>query len=192
MPTTTQQPPSALLVMDIQKSMIERLGDKKDLLIGPLRTAISAARTAGIPIIYVVVGFRKGYPEISPENKSFSAIKQNTAAFAGLEEPLIIHDEVAPQPGDVVVTKRRISAFTGSDLEVVLSGGGIRHLVLTGIATSGVVLSTIREAADKDFRLTVLSDGCADMDAEVHQVLLGKIFPRQADVMTVQEWAAAL
>jgi nicotinamidase-related amidase len=53
-------------------------------------------------------------------------------------------------------------------------------------------LSTIREAADKDFRLTVLSDGCADMDAEVHQVLLGKIFPRQADVMTVQEWAAGL
>jgi nicotinamidase-related amidase len=60
--------------------------------------------------------------------------------------------------------------------------------VLTGIATSGVVLSTVREAADKDYRLTVLADCCADGDQEVHQVLTTKVFPRQADVLTVGEW----
>jgi nicotinamidase-related amidase len=60
--------------------------------------------------------------------------------------------------------------------------------VLTGISTSGVVLSTLREAADKDYQITVLSDCCADMDDEVHRVLTTKIFPRQADVLTVQEW----
>ena len=85
-----------------------------------------------------------------------------------------------------------MSAFTGSDLEVVLRSGRIEHLVLTGFATGGVVLSTLREAADKDFRLTVLSDGCADRDEEVHTVLLTKVFPRQADVMTVAEWEKAL
>ena len=64
----------------------------------------------------------------------------------------------------------------------------IRHLTLTGIATSGVVLSTLREAADKDYELSVLSDACADMDAEVHQMLLTKVFPRQAAVKAVVDW----
>jgi nicotinamidase-related amidase len=124
---------------------------------------------------------------VSPNNKSFSAIKQNQAAFA---DPAAssVHADLAPQQGDIVVTKRRVSAFTGSDLEVILRSLGIQRMVLTGIATSGVVLSTLREAADKDYQLTVLSNGCADMDAEVHSVLLNKVFPRQADVMTVDQW----
>jgi nicotinamidase-related amidase len=183
-------PNTALLIMDIMNGTIGRLGDHSAPLIDSLTTAIAAARVAGIPVIYIVVGFRKGFPEISPENKSFSTLQQNPAFMAGLEEPLTVHASVAPQPGEIVVTKRRISAFTGSDLEVVLRARGIRHMVLTGIATSGVVLSTLREAADKDFRLTVLSDCCADADAEVHQVLTGKVFPRQADVMTAREWVS--
>lgn len=68
----------------------------------------------------------------------------------------------------------------------------IRHLVLCGIATSGVVLSTVREAADKDYRLTVLADLCADTDAEVHSVLIGKVFPRQARVTSAAEWLESL
>jgi nicotinamidase-related amidase len=68
----------------------------------------------------------------------------------------------------------------------------VTRLVLTGIATSGVVLSTLREAADRDYELTVLADGCADADDEVHRVLIEKVFPRQALVMTVEEWATAL
>jgi nicotinamidase-related amidase len=182
---------TALLVMDVQSNIVSRLEDSA-ALINTLKWAIGTARAAGIPIIYVVVGFRKGFPEISPENKSFSPIRQNSAAMSSMEEPIAIYPDVAPQPGDIVVTKRRISAFTGSDLAVVLSGLGVRHLVLTGIATSGVVLSTIREAGDKDYRMTVLSDGCADMDNEVHTVLLTKVFPRQADVMSAGEWAVRL
>ncbi len=91
-----------------------------------------------------------------------------------------------------MVTKRRVSAFSGSDLEVVLRAGGINALVLAGIATSGVVLSTLREAADLDMSLAVLADACADADEEVHRVLLGKVFPRQAQVLTVGQWVAAL
>ncbi len=101
------------------------------------------------------------------------------------------HPDVAPGPDDIVVTKRRVSAFAGSDLDVVLRAKGIDHLVLTGIATSGVVLSTLRQAADLDFTLTVLSDGCLDNDPEVHGVLMEKVFPRQAEVTTVAGWVAA-
>ena len=92
-----------------------------------------------------------------------------------------IHPAVAPGPDDVVVVKKRVSAFVGSDLEVVLRSLDATSLVLTGISTSGVVLSTLRQAADLDFGLTVLSDACADPDPEVHRVLLEKVFPRQAD-----------
>ena len=103
-----------------------------------------------------------------------------------------VHPAVAPAPGDVVVSKRRVSAFAGSDLDIVLRAGGIHSLVLAGIATSGVVLSTLRQAADLDYRLTVLADGCLDADPEVHQVLLHKVFPRQAEITTIADWAAGL
>jgi len=83
-----------------------------------------------------------------------------------------------------------VSAFAGSDLDVVLRARGIEWLVLTGISTSGVVLSTLRAAADLDFAITVLRDGCADADPEVDRVLHEKVFPRQAEVTTVAKWAA--
>jgi nicotinamidase-related amidase len=92
----------------------------------------------------------------------------------------------------VLLTKKRVSAFTGSDLEVLLRSAAIEELVLCGIATSGVVLSTLREAADRDYRLCVLSDGCLDADGEVHRVLMEKVFPRQAQVLAVERWAASL
>jgi nicotinamidase-related amidase len=84
-----------------------------------------------------------------------------------------------------------VSAFSGSDLDVVLRSLGVDSLVLSGIATSGVVLSTLRQAADLDYRLTVLTDGCTDRDPEVHRVLMEKVFPRQASVVSVAEWADA-
>ncbi|MGH3196607.1 MAG: isochorismatase family protein [Streptosporangiaceae bacterium] len=71
---------------------------------------------------------------------------------------LRIPPAIAPAPGEVIVTKRRVSAFAGSDLDVVLRAGGTTSLVLAGIATSGLVLSTLRQAADLDHRLTGLVD----------------------------------
>lgn len=176
----------ALLVMDMQMAIIGRVPDAAGLL-GRVTKAISHARGQNIPVIYVVVGFRPGAPEISLNNKSFSASKAMMSQ-GNTEEMMKIHPDIAPQAGEITVIKRRFSAFTGSDLNVVLSAFGIQQLVLTGISTSGVVLSTLREAADKDYGLTVLSDGCADNDEEVHRVLMTKVFPRQADILTVEEW----
>ncbi|MEY9929813.1 nicotinamidase-related amidase [Catenulispora sp. GP43] len=180
---------AALLVMDVQRAIVDRFPDADYL--PRLRSAIDGARTAGVPVIYVVVGFRPGHPDVSRRNKTFAALSQ-TGAFAEGDAGARIHPDVAPLPGEVVVTKKRVSAFAGSDLDVVLRAGEIRHLVLTGIATSGVVLSTLRQAADLDFGLTVLADGCLDGDPEVHRVLTEKVFPRQADVVSVEEWVKTL
>jgi nicotinamidase-related amidase len=179
---------TALLIMDMQTGIFNRLPDTT-LVIANASKASSNARAKKIPVIYVTVGFRTGAPEISRNNKSFTVSKE-IFAKTNMVEFTKIHPAIAPIEGEVVVMKRRVSAFTGSDLEVILRAFGIQHMVLAGIATSGVVLSTLREAADKDYRITVLSDGCADADEEVHRVLTTKVFPRQADVMTVDEWAA--
>jgi len=179
---------SALLVMDVQRGIVERYGDASQLL-DRLAATIDGARSASIPVIYVIVRFREGYPEVSPRNRSFSAIA-GSGRFVESDPATEIHPAVAPREGDIVVTKKRVGAFTGSDLEVVLRARAVEALVLTGIATSGVVLSTVRAAADMDYALTVLSDCCADGDEEVHRVLTTKVFPRQAEVLTSEEWIA--
>jgi nicotinamidase-related amidase len=177
---------TALLIMDVQTRIVGMISDSTQL-IKNIQKAIDHAHSVSLPVIYVAVQFRPDFPEVSPNNKSFSAIKKNVAAF-GDPKAMDIYPKVKPQKEDILVTKKRVSAFTGSDLEVVLRSLGITHLVLGGIATSGVVLSTVREAADKDYQLTVLSDCCADADEEVHNVLLSKVFQRQADVLSVDEW----
>ncbi len=181
---------TALLIMDVQGPTIKMLPDSLPL-IHSITKAIDAARKNKIPVIYVVIGFRKGYPEVSPNNKSFVMLKSGAMSL-DTEESAKVHESVAPLPGEIIITKKRTSAFAGSDLEVVLRSFGINHLVLTGIATNGVVLSTTREAADKDYKITVLSDCCADRDEEVHRVLTTKVFPRQADVITAEEWRAGI
>lgn len=165
----------ALLVMDVQPGILDRLSNKDEYLANVTAT-VNAARELRVPVIHVVVGFRPGAPE------AVGTFKERAAMFTD-PRPVL-----TPADGEVVVTKRRVSAFTGSDLEVILRAQGIRHLVLAGVATGGVVLSTVREAADKDYRLTVLSDLCADYDPEVHSVLIARILPRQAAVMTAEEW----
>jgi nicotinamidase-related amidase len=185
MEQTTQD--IALLVMDMQDGILAMLPESAAIL-GNVAEAIAHARSKNIPVIYVVVGFRQGAPEINPNNKGFAAGK---AHFGNMDMAAFmkVHDDLKPLETELIVTKRRVSAFSGSDLEVVLRSFGIQHLVLTGIATSGVVLSTVREASDKDYRITVLADCCGDKDEDVHQLLNTKVFPRQADVINLAEWS---
>jgi nicotinamidase-related amidase len=177
---------SALLVMDVQPGVLDRISDK-DAYLARVRTTVEAARRKSVPVRFVVVGFRPGMPEASARNQAFATYKKQASTMLIDPRPAI-----APEEGDIVITKRRVSAFTGSDLEVVLRSGDVQDLILCGISTSGVVLSTLREAADKDYRLTVLSDLCADPDPEVHRLLLEKIFVRQAAVVTSEQWVRSL
>lgn len=176
----------ALLLMDLQVGIINRFAPTDDFL---NRVVAAQQRTeqAGVLVVLVRVGFNTGHPEISARNKAFSAAKN--AASLLLDDPAVApHPRLLRGHGEVVVTKKRVSAFTGSDLELVLRAHNVTSLALGGIATSGVVLSTVREAADRDFQLTVLEDLCLDADDEVHRVLTGKVFPRQADVIAAADW----
>jgi nicotinamidase-related amidase len=176
----------ALLLMDIQNSVLDRVGAGESYL-DKVVTVQERAEAAGLLVVLVHIGFRPGYPETSARNKVFSAGPPRTGMLIG--DPAVEpHPRLMRGNGEVVVTKKRISAFTGSDLELVLRSRDVTHLVLAGIATSGVVLSTVREAADRDYELTVLEDLCMDVDEEVHRVLTSKVFVRQADVVLAGDW----
>jgi nicotinamidase-related amidase len=176
----------ALLLMDVQNGIIERVGADDGYLDRVVATQ-ERAEQGGLLVVLVRVAFGAGYPEISARNKSFAAAKAGAAMVIGnpAVEP---HARLLRDRGEVVVTKKRVSAFAGSDLELILRSHEVTHLILGGISTSGVVLSTVREAADRDYELTVLEDLCLDGDEEVHRVLTRKVFPRQAAVMSAADW----
>jgi nicotinamidase-related amidase len=176
---------SALLLMDFQTSIVEMVPTDKDSLLTRTAALLDGARAAGMRIIHVVVAFRPGYPEVSPRNQSFAPIRESGRMIEG-SPGTEVHPALSPRPGEVVVTKHRVGAFWGTDLEVVLKAGGIDTLILTGIATSGVVLSTVRHASDADYRVVVVGDCCADRDPEVHRVLLEKVFVRQTTITTAE------
>ncbi len=149
------------------------------------------ARERGIRVIHVRVGFRPNLPEISSRNMLLSSIKnsvQHRQFFEGASGE--IHPAVAPEAEEIVITKHRISAFAGTDLAMILRANDIDTLVMYGIATSGVVLATLLEATDSDYRVAVVKDCCADQDPEVHSCLLEKLFPRFATVIAAEEFLA--
>ena len=183
---------TAVLIMDYENQILGMLPEKTQAAVLDNASAIlKQARQAHLPIIYVVVRFRDGYPEVSRQNKRFAGLKESGRLREGTPGAEI-HARVAPQPGDIVVTKRRVGAFSTTDLESILRANNISTLAMFGISTSGVVLSTVRWAADMDYQLVVVSDACADMDDEVHRVLTEKVLSAQATVVYTQEFTKAL
>ena len=104
----------------------------------------------------------------------------------------VIHPAVHPRDGEVVVGKHRVNALYGTGLDVALRANDIHDLVIFGYATSGVVLSTVRYAADLDYNIIVVEDCCSDPDADVHEFLTQRIFPRQAEVIDSTDVIQAL
>jgi nicotinamidase-related amidase len=184
---------TALLAMDCQSGIVSQYVKPAEEFLGRASRVLEAARHANMPVIHVRVGFRPGLPEIGDRNKLFAAVKASPQYQKLFDGPAgEIHPALGPEPGDIVVTKHRVSAFAGTDLEMILRAKEIRTLVLFGIATSGVVLSTLLEASDADYEPLVIADCCADMNQELHDALMTHLFPRRASVTTADEVVAAL
>lgn len=176
---------AALLAMDIQNGIVAAYGNDQGLL-ERVGAAAEHARSAGMSVVFVTVGLGRP-PAVGRHNKIFHRYADSGALSEGTDATAV-HAAAGVQNGDFLVVKRRVSAFSGSELDVLLRSRDINTLVLAGIATSGVVLSTLRQAADLDYRLFVLSDCCKDNDPDVHRVLMDKVFPRQAAILTLEEF----
>jgi nicotinamidase-related amidase len=184
---------TAVLSMDNQAGIVASYAKDEGTLIARGASILARARSLGMCVIHIQVGFRPGLPEVSSRNMLFGAIRDSSRHQKLFEGELAaIHPGLAPQMDDIVVTKHRVSAFHGTDLEVILRAKEIDTLVLFGIATSGVVLSTLLEASDADYRLVVIEDCCVDADAELHANLIDKVFVRRAIVLSASEFLTAL
>lgn len=178
---------SALLLMDLQAGIVSSIAADTAFAERCARAA-RAARQRGMTVIYVSVRLRDESASVSPNNLIFARYAQ-TGTLAESNPTTEIHPAVGYEPStDLLVVKRRVSAFAGSDLEILLRARDIDTLYLAGLATGGVVLSTVRQAADLDYRLFVLSDCCADADPEIHALLMDKVFVRQAGILTLEQF----
>jgi nicotinamidase-related amidase len=183
---------SAVLSMDLQAGVVA-MYVKDDGFIRRAGQVLEQARRAGLTVIHVKVGFRPGLPEASPRNVFLSTVKASIPHQRFFQnESGAIHAGVSPAAHDLLVTKNRVSAFAGTDLDLLLRAKDIHTLIVFGIATSGVVLSTVLQAADMDYRVIVIGDCCTDPDQQVHDCVLSSIVPRQATVATAVDVLNAL
>lgn len=183
---------TALLIADFYSDMMSSLPHAVDRQVVAKTQAVQqAARAAEVLLCYSATVFRPGYVEISDRNKTFS--QRKASGQPAVSDPIsIIHPSVKPIEGEVVVGKHRVNALFGTDLDMTLRANNIETLIVLGYATSGVVLSTTRYAADADYRLYIIEDCCSDQDPEIHDFLTARIFPRQADVVGSAAVIAAL
>ena len=184
---------TVVLALDCQTGVISVYAKPQGDFLTRVSNVLNAARAAGMAVIHVQVRFRPGLPEVSDRNKLLGAIKASKPHqefFQGSSGA--IHPALGPEPTDIIVTKHRVSAFVGTDLEMLLRANEIETIILFGIATSGVVLSTLLQASDADYRLVVIADCCADLDMELHRTLLERFFPTRAEVITTEEFRDCL
>ncbi|MFZ0043001.1 MAG: cysteine hydrolase [Solirubrobacteraceae bacterium] len=189
----TDTPPSidpartALLVMDFQNAIVDMLENPEELL-ARAEDAIARVRDRDGHVGYVRVAFADADYEDIPETSMMGArVASSGTAFHADSPTTQLHDRVAPVDGDIIVRKTRVGAFSTTDLDEQLRERDVDTLILAGISTSGVVLSTVRDASDRDYRAYVLADASADPEPGVHEFLTERIFPRQAHVITVAE-----
>lgn len=187
----------ALLICDIQKGIVGHITaayseEITKSYISLLGSTIKSAHAASIPVIYVKTAFRAGYPETGSQNATFSKIPSTGLFSEGHEsaelDPSVLLNDGKGEEGIIVVTKRRVSALYGTDLDVLLKSMGVQEIIMAGLATSGVILSTLRQAADLDYKISVLKDGCMDPSEELHRVLVDMVFPKQGRVLQAEDW----
>jgi nicotinamidase-related amidase len=185
MPQSLPVDPSqcALLIMDYQPAVLDLVSDG-DKLIGHVNEAIDVVHRHGITLGFVRIAFEDDdYAIVPATNTSFAAVAAARQLHVS-SAAMALHPDLAVRPGDIVVRKTRVGAFSTTNLDEQLTNLGVTTLILAGLTTSGVVLSTVRDAADRDYRLILLSDCISDPRQEAHTVLMEQVFPGQTDIIT--------
>lgn len=181
---------TALLVLDTQIGMIANYPSTIAHLFR-FSSVIQRARKVSIQVIFVTTAFRAGYVDLHSRTPNARSIAASNV-FIEDSIPVQIHQCIATSPSDIFVTKKRISAFVGSDLDLVLRTLGIEHLVLAGVTTIGSVLSTALQAADLDYGLTILEDMCMDYEEDVHSFPMQRVLRYPARVVGSALWLAEI
>tara|TARA_B100000745_G_C19978106_1_gene331246 strand:- start:16 stop:624 length:609 start_codon:yes stop_codon:yes gene_type:complete len=192
---------TALLVMDFENDIVHPEGAFKDFgfaqmvadnnVLDKTSQLLTAARSSGVTVIYVSVKFREGYPERPANSGLWQGLHGANALVEGTWGSQI-HDQLTPEKGEPIVTKRGVSAFAASDIEQILHNKRIGTLILAGVATNFVVEGTARQACDLGYDTIVVGDCCASMTQEAHDSSLNTALPFLCTVTNLDEVSAAL
>lgn len=176
MPITVIEPTSALVAIDLQKTIVARPIEDIPQVVDRSAKLVRAFRAAGHPVVLVnVTGGAPGRTQLSR---------------AGGEMPpdgAELIPELETAPSDHRVTKKTWGAFTNTDLDAYLRSRGVNQIILVGIATSIGVESTARFAYELGYDVVLVSDAMTDMSPQAHQNSVERIFPRLGEVGTAQE-----
>ena len=176
---------TAVLVVDMQNDfgskggLLDRLGisiAEIRAVIPPTARTLAAARSAGIPIVYLKMAYRPDLSDLGASDAPNrighlqAGVGKTVAAPNGDRSRVLIRDtwnteildELQPKPGEVVLYKNRFSGFHQTGLDDLLKKKGIRHLIFTGCTTSVCVESTVRDAVFLDYAPVVLADCTAE------------------------------
>jgi len=185
---------TALVLLDLQTGNLDRLPEKEQLITNAT-SLLASCRKRCLTVAHVQVAFEEeDYQRLSPNNKAFFyLLSKGSAMEQGIHASLPhmrFHPNLTPLPEEIVVRKTRIGAFSTTDLYDQFQRRNITTLILAGVGTSGAVLSTVRDACDKDYAMTVVSDACADKESMIHDFLIKYILPKTCHILTTKEFIA--
>ena len=147
--------------------------------------AIRKAREAGVKIGYVRIGFSADYRECPPNSRIFQGAKK-AGMFKLGGWGTEVHPALAPQPGDFDIIKHRVSPFYATALEAILPAQQIKRLYVSGVSSSGAVLSAAKDGHDRGYDVFVLDDCCCALNESQHQAVIDQV-KRMTTVLTAAE-----
>ncbi len=159
--------PCAFIVVDMLVGSFTNpdapLSRQAKRIIPVIQQTLRTARSEGAPVIYACDSFLSG-------DFIFKG-RMREHAIRGTEEVRVI-SELAPQPGDTILEKRRFSAFFKTDLDQTLRLWGVDTVAVMGVTTHVCVLTTALDAIANDFACIIIEDGCCSHKEEIHQGVL--------------------
>ena len=150
-----------------------------------MQAVIGAARDAGMPIVYTIPQAPAARPAETLER--FEEKMPGWMDYSGSRNGYTFADEIAPEPGDIVIEKPTASSFYRTDLEKQLRAAEIDTLIVLGGATSGCVRATVVDAHARGFKINVVEDGVFDRGQETHAMNLFDMQAKYADVISSEE-----
>ena len=185
-------PKTALLLIDLQNAVLHPNGQLRgdlpavaDSLIDAVGKLVVWARERRLPVIWVKNAFRPGLVDAARRVREGTAV--TAGRFVDGSWGAAILDGLGRLPDDPVITKKRSSAFFGTDLDLVLRGFGVERLIVGGTSTNWAIESTVRDGDSRDYELVVVREATGARIRDHHEPSLRSMASRYAEVRSLGE-----